>query len=224
MFMGSCESFLRYLIDKNNPPINKPLVWEPWMPPLPAVGVDLALKLAASWSVADVQAVTAKSKIGKATNPLDKIPAAVLKAAAGFQSVSKARIVRKGVAVHPSMEDHLHMLNQSLEHQGEDYYQMRVLEWTLIEVVGTTHPEDNLSMVFTGFKGKVGSRIYTEQERPELCTRNDMWREIGLLTEHRKAFASALARKVLEYADENMIHCGYSLRMLASMTLYGRCM
>ena len=39
VFMGSSESFLKYLIDKNNPPINKPLVSEPWMPPLPAVGV-----------------------------------------------------------------------------------------------------------------------------------------------------------------------------------------
>ena len=109
MFMGSCESFLKYLIDKNNPPINKPLVWEPWMLPLPAVDVRSAMKLAAAWSVADVQAVTTKSKIDKATNPLDKIPAAVLKAVAGFQSVSKARIVREwDVAVNPAMEDHLH--------------------------------------------------------------------------------------------------------------------
>ena len=66
-------------------------------------------------------------------------------------------------------------------------------------------------MVFTGFKGKVESRVYSEQEKLELCTRKAMWREIGLLTEHRKAFASALARKVLEYADENTIHCGIQL-------------
>jgi hypothetical protein len=159
-----------------------------------------------------VQAVTAKSKIGKATNPLDKIPAAVLKAVAGFQSMSKARIVREGdVAVNPAMEDHLCMLDQSLGLQGEGYYQMRVLEWTLIEAVGTTHPEDNLSVVFTGFKGKIESRVYSEQEKIELCSRNDMWREIGLLTEHRKAFASALARRFLEYADENMMHCGIQL-------------
>ena len=26
VFMGSCESFLKFLIDKNNPPANKPLV------------------------------------------------------------------------------------------------------------------------------------------------------------------------------------------------------
>ena len=57
MFMGSCESFLKYLIDKNNPPVNKPLVWEPWMPPLPAVTVQSALKLAAAWSMTGVQAV-----------------------------------------------------------------------------------------------------------------------------------------------------------------------
>ena len=139
--------------------------------------------------------------------------------------MSKAKIVKEGVAVHPSMVDHLGMLNQSLERQGKDYYQMRVLEWTLIEVVGTTHPEDNLSMVFTGFKGKVGSRIYTEQERPELCTRNDMWRESGLLTGHRKAFASALAHAGSSSTLMTTRHTvGYSLRMLASMTLYGRCM
>ena len=115
VFMGSCESFLKYLIDKNNPPINKPLVWEPWMPQLPAVSVESTTKLAAPWPLADVQAVTARSEIGKATNPLDKIPAAVLKAAAGFQSVSKARTVKEDVAVHPSMLDQLGMLNQCLE-------------------------------------------------------------------------------------------------------------
>ena len=74
----------------------------------------------------------------------------MLKATAGFQSVSKARIVREGVAVHPSMVDHLGMLNQSMQHQGKDYYQMRALEWTLIETVGATHQEDNLSVVVRG--------------------------------------------------------------------------
>ena len=110
------------------------------MPPLPAMIVGSATKLAAPWSLADVQAVTTSSKIGNATNPLDKIPDVVLKAAAGFQSLSKARIVEEGVAVYPSMVDHLGMLNQSLERQEKDYYQRRVLEWTLIEAVGTTHP------------------------------------------------------------------------------------
>ena len=52
-----------------------------------------------------VEAVTARSKIGKATNPLDTIPAVVSKATAGFQSGLKARIVKEGVAVHPSMLD-----------------------------------------------------------------------------------------------------------------------
>jgi hypothetical protein len=218
MFMGSSESFLKYLIGKNNPPINKPLVWEPWMPPLPAVGAESAMKLAAPWSIADVKAVTARSKIGKATNPLDKIPAAILKAAAGFQSVARARIVRAVEVVQPAMQEHLQMLDQSLESQGQDYYQMRVLEWTLVEAVGTTHPEDNLSVVFTGFKGKVESRVYSEEEKRKLCTRNDMWREIGLLTEHRKAFASALAHRMLDYADGNMMHCGIQLAYdLASM-------
>ena len=47
-------------------------------------------------------------------------------------------------------------------------------------------------MVSTGFKGKVESRVYSTEERLELCTRDDMWREIGLLTGHRKSFASAL--------------------------------
>ena len=103
------------------------------------------------------------------------------------------------------------MLSQRLERQGKDYYQMRVLEWTMIEAVGATHPKDNLSVVFTGFKDKVESRVYSEQERLELRTRNDMWREFGLLTEHRKAFASALARTVLNYADENTTHCGIQL-------------
>ena len=88
---------------------------------------------------------------------------------------------------------------------------MRVHEWALMEATCTTHPEDNLSIVCTLYKGKVENKHYTPEESIELCTRNDMWREIGLLTEHRKSFASALAHRLLVYADENMLHCGIQL-------------
>ena len=54
---------------------------------------------------------------------------------------------------------------------------MRVAEWTLIEAVGTMRPEDNLSVVFTGFKGKVESGVYSAAEVMELCTRNDIYVE-----------------------------------------------
>ena len=73
------------------------------MPPLPTVDVRSEVRLAAPWSIADVEAVTTRSKIGKATNPLDKIPAALLKTAAGVHSVARARIVRTGEAVQPAM-------------------------------------------------------------------------------------------------------------------------